>query len=127
MMFFTMLEFFIDNIFVKCGGSVFQQTAAIPMDINCVPLLANLFLHFYEADFMRKSADVSEKLENGHTTGAPGQCSDMSELQAESGLPFYFCFFNLYLLFWLFDVFVMCVCFFLCVVCIQELHYFDFR
>jgi hypothetical protein len=36
----------IDNIFVMFGGRVFQQ-----MGTNCAPLLADLFLYSYEADF----------------------------------------------------------------------------
>ena len=47
----NMLEFLIDNIFVFFGGRVFQQTVGIPMGTNCVPLLADLFLYSYEADF----------------------------------------------------------------------------
>jgi hypothetical protein len=46
-----MLEFLIDNIFVFYGGRVFQQTVGIPMGANCAPLLADLFLYSYEADF----------------------------------------------------------------------------
>ena len=47
-----MLEFLIDNIFVIFGGRVFHQTVGIPMDTNCAPLLADLFLYSYEADFI---------------------------------------------------------------------------
>ena len=39
-----MLEFLIDNIFVECGGVIFQQVIGIPMGTNCAPLLADLFL-----------------------------------------------------------------------------------
>lgn len=46
-----MLQFLIDNIFVTFGGQVFQQTADIPMGTNCAPLLADLFLFSYEAEF----------------------------------------------------------------------------
>jgi hypothetical protein len=35
------------------GGRVFQQTVDIPMGTNCAPLLANLFLYSYEADFIQ--------------------------------------------------------------------------
>ena len=49
----NILEFLIDNIFVIFGGRVFQQTVGIPMSTNCVPLLANLFLYSYEADFIQ--------------------------------------------------------------------------
>ena len=48
-----MLEFFIDNMFVEFGGELFQQTVGIPMGINCAPLLADLFLYSYEAEFIQ--------------------------------------------------------------------------
>ena len=47
-----MLDFFIDNIFVMFGGCLFQQIVSIPMATNCAPLLADLFLYSYEADFI---------------------------------------------------------------------------
>jgi hypothetical protein len=47
-----MIEFLVDNIFVQFGGRVFQQTIGIPMGTNCAPLLADLFLYSYEADFI---------------------------------------------------------------------------
>jgi hypothetical protein len=31
----SMLEFFIDNIFVSLGGTLFQQVVGIPMGTNC--------------------------------------------------------------------------------------------
>ena len=46
------LEYLIDNIFVEFGGRIFQQTIGIPMDTNCAPLLADLFLYSYEAEFV---------------------------------------------------------------------------
>ena len=48
-----MLDFLIDNIFVEFGGRVFQQTVGIPMGTNCAPLLADLFLYSYEAEFIQ--------------------------------------------------------------------------
>ena len=50
----AMLNFLIDNIFVVFGGSIFQQTIGIPMGTNCAPLLADLFLYSYEAEFIQK-------------------------------------------------------------------------
>ena len=47
-----MLEFLVDNIFVAFAGKVFQQTVGIPMGTNCAPLLADIFLNSYEADFV---------------------------------------------------------------------------
>jgi hypothetical protein len=49
-----MLEFLIDNIFVVFGNEVFQQTVGIPMGTNCAPLLANMFLYSFEAEFIQK-------------------------------------------------------------------------
>ena len=51
--FIIVLKFLIDNIFVMSRGRVFQQTVGIPMGTNCAPLLANLFLYSYEADFIK--------------------------------------------------------------------------
>ena len=48
-----MLDFLIDNLFVQFDERVFQQTICIPMGTNCAPLLANLFRHAYEADFLK--------------------------------------------------------------------------
>ena len=48
----NMLDFFIDNIFVILVD-VFFNTVGIPMGTNCAPLLADLFLYSYEADFIQ--------------------------------------------------------------------------
>ena len=40
-----MLEFLIDNIYVKFSKHVFQQEVGVPVGTNCVPLLAALFLY----------------------------------------------------------------------------------
>ena len=47
-----MVEFLIDNIFVKFGGCLFRQVIGITMRTNCAPLLADLFLYSYESDFL---------------------------------------------------------------------------
>jgi hypothetical protein len=49
----NMFEFLIDNIFVIFGGRVFQQRVGIPMGTSGVPLLADLFLDSYEANFIQ--------------------------------------------------------------------------
>ena len=56
-----MLNFLIDNIFVVFGGRVFQQTIGIPMGTNCAPLLADLFLYSYEAEFIQKLLSNKQK------------------------------------------------------------------
>jgi hypothetical protein len=48
-----MLELLIDSTYVIFGGRVFQQTVGLPMCTNCAPLLVDLFLYSYEADFIR--------------------------------------------------------------------------
>ena len=47
-----MLEFLVDNTFVVFAGKVFQQIVGIPMGTNCAPLLADIFLYSYEAEFI---------------------------------------------------------------------------
>ena len=47
-----MVEFLIDNIFVKFGGCLFRQVIGIPMGMNCAPLPADLFLYSYESEFL---------------------------------------------------------------------------
>ena len=56
-----MLEILIDNIFVMLVGSVFQQTVGIPMGTKCAPLLVNLSLYSYEADFIQGLLKKNEK------------------------------------------------------------------
>ena len=48
-----MMNFLIDNVFVECGGETFQQVIDIPMGTNCAPLLAEIFLYSYEAEFIQ--------------------------------------------------------------------------
>jgi hypothetical protein len=49
-----MLAFLVDNIYVVFGDQVFQQSVDIPMDTTCAPLLADLFLYSYDAEFVQK-------------------------------------------------------------------------
>ena len=48
-----MVAFLIANIYVEFGAHVYQQTVGIPMSTNCVPLVADLLLYSYEADFVQ--------------------------------------------------------------------------
>ena len=56
-----MLEFLVDNIFVVFAGKVFQQIVGIPMGTNCAPLLADIFLYSYEADFIQSLLSTGKK------------------------------------------------------------------
>jgi hypothetical protein len=43
------------------GGRVFQQIVCIPMGINCAPLLVDLLLYSYDADFIQGHLTKIEK------------------------------------------------------------------
>ena len=56
-----MIEFLVDNIFLVFAGKVFQQIIGIPMGTNCAPLLADIFLYSYEAEFIQSLFSTSKK------------------------------------------------------------------
>ena len=43
------------------GDQVFQQTVGVPTGTNCTPLLADLFLYSYEAEFIQKLLSQKKK------------------------------------------------------------------
>ena len=47
------VRFLIDNIFVPVWSTGVSINDWFPMGTNCAPLLADLFLHAYEADFLQ--------------------------------------------------------------------------
>ena len=49
-----MIQFLVDNIYVRFGGQFFRQMVGIPMGTNCAPILADLFLYSYENEFLDK-------------------------------------------------------------------------
>ena len=55
------LEFLVDNIFMVFVGKVFQQIIGIPMGTKCAPLLADIFLYSYEAEFMQSLLSIDRK------------------------------------------------------------------
>ena len=57
-----MIEFLVDNIYVRFGGQLFRQKIGIPMGTNCAPLLADLFLYSYESEFLDKLVKAKESL-----------------------------------------------------------------
>jgi hypothetical protein len=57
----SMFVFLLDNIYVIFGDQVFQQSVGIPMDTNCAPLFADLFLYQYEAEFVQKLLQDNNK------------------------------------------------------------------
>ena len=45
------LAFLLDNIYIRFGSKFYRQLVGIPMGTNCAPLVADLFLLYYESDF----------------------------------------------------------------------------
>ena len=57
------LTFLLDIIFIRFGAKLHKQVVGIPMGTNCAPLVADLFLFYFERGFMMslsndKQADV---------------------------------------------------------------------
>ena len=52
------LIYLLDNIYIRFGTELYRQIVGIPMDTNCAPLVADLFLFCYERDFMTCLSDV---------------------------------------------------------------------
>ena len=48
-----MVEFLIDNIYIRTGKKIYRQQIGIPMGTNCAPFLANLFLFYFEYKYMK--------------------------------------------------------------------------
>ena len=51
------LTFLMHNIFIRFGTKLYRQVVGIPMDTNCAPLVADLFLFCYERFFMMSLSD----------------------------------------------------------------------
>ena len=48
-----LIEYLVDNIFIKIGNRVYRQCVGIPMGTDCAPLIANLYLFFYEYNYIK--------------------------------------------------------------------------
>ena len=46
-------EYLIDNVYVKAGNNVYRQNIGIPMETDCAPQLANLYLFYHEYSYLR--------------------------------------------------------------------------
>ena len=58
-----MIEFLVDDIYVRFGGQLFLQIVGIPKGTNCAPLLDDLFLYSYESELLDKLIkEVKRKL-----------------------------------------------------------------
>ena len=54
-----MVEYLVDNIYICVGDRVFRQCIDIPMGTDCAPLLANLYLFYYEYSYMKQLLKVN--------------------------------------------------------------------
>ena len=63
------IDYLVDNIYVSFAGKVFRQVIGIPMGTNSAPLLADLFLHTYEYEFIIKTMkmDIGSALQFKNT------------------------------------------------------------
>ena len=58
------MEYLIDNIYVSIGNRVYRQCVGIPMGTDCAPLLANLFLFYYEKNLIKNNIILAKKFNN---------------------------------------------------------------
>ena len=54
------LTVLLDNIFIQFGTNLYRQVVGISMGTNCAPLVANLFLFYYERDFIMSLTDDTQ-------------------------------------------------------------------
>ena len=54
------LLYLLDDIFIIFGSKLYRQIVSIPMGTNCAPLVADLFLFFYERGFMLFLSDNNQ-------------------------------------------------------------------
>ena len=54
------LHYLLDNIFITFSSKLYRQLVCSPMDTNCAPLVADLFLFCYERDFMLSLSDNNQ-------------------------------------------------------------------
>ena len=48
-----LVEYLIDNIYVSIDNRVYRQCVGIPIGTDCAPLVPNLFLFYYEYQYVR--------------------------------------------------------------------------
>ena len=50
---YKLIDFVVDNSVFRLGNNVYRQKIGIPMGIDPAPQMANLYLYFYEAQYMK--------------------------------------------------------------------------
>ena len=54
------LHYLLDNIFIRFGSKLYRQIVSIPLGTKCAPLVADLFLFFYERGPMLSLSDNNQ-------------------------------------------------------------------
>lgn len=56
------ITYLVNNVYIQAGDRVFRQAIGIPMGTDCAPLLANLFLFYYEFKFMKDKIKTNHRM-----------------------------------------------------------------
>ena len=54
------MNWLLDNIYVTFGDKCFRQVIGIPMETDCAPFLANLFLYSYEYNWIDEQRKLNK-------------------------------------------------------------------
>ena len=54
------LHYLLDNVFIRFGSKLYRHIVGIPMGSKCASLVADLFLLWYERDFMLSLSDNNQ-------------------------------------------------------------------
>ena len=69
-------------VFVECGGHIFQQIVDISIGTNCAPLFEDLFVYFFQAEFI-ESILKNDNKKLAKWFNLTFRCTSYLELQLE--------------------------------------------
>ena len=55
------MSYLLDNCYFTVGKQIFKQIIGIPMGSDPAPFMANLFLYYYESQFIKKCRKEKKK------------------------------------------------------------------
>ena len=58
------LEFLLDNIFVRFGRQIYKQVVGIPIGLDSGQDIANLLLYSYEADYVETRPTLISRVQD---------------------------------------------------------------
>ena len=64
----AMIEFLVDSVFVQVGNKGFRKRVGKSMGTDCAPLLANLYLFYYEYLYMKNLIKSNFHMANSSLT-----------------------------------------------------------